>query len=46
MEFTDEAAMLEAAGLVVRAVDASSPNPKLTTADDLELLRAMLEARQ
>jgi 2-C-methyl-D-erythritol 4-phosphate cytidylyltransferase/2-C-methyl-D-erythritol 2,4-cyclodiphosphate synthase len=44
VELTDEAAMLEAAGLLVRAVDASSPNPKLTTADDLAVIRALLEA--
>ncbi len=40
-EWTDEAAILEAAGLTVRTVLATHPNPKLTTPADLLLLRAL-----
>jgi 2-C-methyl-D-erythritol 4-phosphate cytidylyltransferase len=39
--WTDEAALLEAAGFTVKAVDARWPNPKLTTPQDLQLLRAL-----
>jgi 2-C-methyl-D-erythritol 4-phosphate cytidylyltransferase len=41
----DEAAMLESLGVPVRSVVALRPNPKLTTVDDLRLIRMMLEAR-
>lgn len=44
-EWTDEAALLEAAGLPVRCVLASSPNPKLTTLHDLAAIRVLLEER-
>jgi 2-C-methyl-D-erythritol 4-phosphate cytidylyltransferase len=44
-EWTDEAALLEANGELVHAVDALHANPKLTTAGDLVLLRAILESR-
>lgn len=44
-EWTDEAALLEAAGLPVRCVLATAPNPKLTTAHDLVLIRELLEER-
>jgi 2-C-methyl-D-erythritol 4-phosphate cytidylyltransferase len=40
-EWTDEAAMLESLGMPVRSVVAHHPNPKLTTADDLRLIRAL-----
>jgi 2-C-methyl-D-erythritol 4-phosphate cytidylyltransferase len=43
--WTDEAAMLESLGLPVRSVVAERPNPKLTTVDDLRLIRLLLEAR-
>ncbi len=41
--WTDEAALLEAAGLPVRAVLARYPNPKVTTEADLQIVRAMVE---
>jgi 2-C-methyl-D-erythritol 4-phosphate cytidylyltransferase/2-C-methyl-D-erythritol 2,4-cyclodiphosphate synthase len=41
-EHTDEAALLEAAGFEVLAVEARRPNPKITTTADLELVRALL----
>jgi 2-C-methyl-D-erythritol 4-phosphate cytidylyltransferase len=41
--WTDEAALLEAAGLRVRAVLARHPNPKVTTGADLQIVRAMVE---
>jgi 2-C-methyl-D-erythritol 4-phosphate cytidylyltransferase len=41
--WTDEAALLEAAGLQVRAVLARQPNPKVTTGADLQIVRAMVE---
>jgi 2-C-methyl-D-erythritol 4-phosphate cytidylyltransferase/2-C-methyl-D-erythritol 2,4-cyclodiphosphate synthase len=41
-EHTDEAALLEAAGFEVLAVEARRPNPKITTAADLELVRALM----
>ncbi len=34
-QWTDEAALLEAAGMTVRSVEARYPNPKLTTPEDL-----------
>ena len=40
-EWTDEAALLEAVGLAVQTVVARWPNPKLTTPEDLPLLRAL-----
>ena len=43
--WTDEAAMLESLGLPVRSVVAERANPKLTTADDLRLIRLLLEER-
>lgn len=39
--WTDESALLEAAGFRVRAVVATHPNPKLTAPDDLDLVRAL-----
>ncbi len=45
-EWTDEAAMLEAAGLEVVAVEATRPNPKVTSAADLELVAALVEGRR
>lgn len=44
-DWIDEAAMLESLGEPVRSVVAQRPNPKLTTVDDLRLIRMMLEAR-
>ncbi len=44
--WTDEAALLEAAGLPVRCIEARSPNPKLTREDDLALFRALVGRRQ
>lgn len=43
-EWTDESALLETAGMRVHSVDARHPNPKLTTAADLRLLRALMGA--
>ena len=40
--WTDEAALLEEAGMAVRVVEACHPNPKLTTGQDLALLRALV----
>jgi 2-C-methyl-D-erythritol 4-phosphate cytidylyltransferase len=40
--WSDEAAVVEAAGRTVRAVAAGHPNPKITTAADLELVRALI----
>jgi 2-C-methyl-D-erythritol 4-phosphate cytidylyltransferase len=40
--WTDEAALLESAGIPVRSVLARHPNPKVTTAADLRLVRAMV----
>lgn len=45
-EWTDEAALLESLGMPVRCVLARSPNPKLTTADDLRMIRALVEDRR
>lgn len=42
--WTDEAALLESAGISVRAVLARHPNPKVTTEADLRVVRAMLES--
>lgn len=42
--WTDEAALLESAGIPVRSVLARSPNPKITTEADLRVVRAMLGA--
>jgi 2-C-methyl-D-erythritol 4-phosphate cytidylyltransferase len=43
--WTDEASMLESMGMPVRSVLAQRPNPKLTTEDDLQLIRALLRNR-
>jgi 2-C-methyl-D-erythritol 4-phosphate cytidylyltransferase len=43
-EFTDEASLMEAAGMPVRSVVAQHPNPKITTAEDLVLVRALVGA--
>lgn len=40
-EWTDESALLESVGMMVRSVEARQPNPKLTTASDLRLLRGL-----
>jgi 2-C-methyl-D-erythritol 4-phosphate cytidylyltransferase/2-C-methyl-D-erythritol 2,4-cyclodiphosphate synthase len=40
--WTDEAALLEAAGLSVQTVEALHPNPKITSAHDLRLIRALI----
>jgi 2-C-methyl-D-erythritol 4-phosphate cytidylyltransferase len=42
LEWSDEAAALEAAGLEVRTFEAQHPNPKITTPADLELVRILL----
>lgn len=42
-EWPDESALLEYAGLEVRSVAARYPNPKLTTASDLRLIRCLHE---
>jgi 2-C-methyl-D-erythritol 4-phosphate cytidylyltransferase len=44
-EFTDEAAALEAAGIPVQAVEAVHPNPKVTTPQDLAVIRHLWESR-
>jgi 2-C-methyl-D-erythritol 4-phosphate cytidylyltransferase len=41
-EFSDEAALLEWAGMTVRSVVANHPNPKLTRPSDLALMRGVL----
>jgi 2-C-methyl-D-erythritol 4-phosphate cytidylyltransferase len=41
--WTDEAALLESAGIPVHTVLARYPNPKITTEADLQILRAMAE---
>ena len=43
--WTDESAMLEILALPVRSVVARRPNPKLTTAAELPLIRSLLEGR-
>ena len=40
--WTDEATLLESAGIPVRSVLARHPNPKVTTEADLELMRAIM----
>ena len=40
--WTDEAALLESAGVPIRGVLARHPNPKVTTEADLQVLRAMV----
>lgn len=42
---TDDAALVEAAGHVVRIVEARSPNPKITRPEDLVSARALLASR-
>ena len=41
-EPTDEAQLLENAGIPVRLVESALPNPKLTTPDDMSTLKAMM----
>ncbi len=41
-EWSDEAALIEADEGLVRSVSAEHPNPKITTAADLELVRMMI----
>jgi 2-C-methyl-D-erythritol 4-phosphate cytidylyltransferase len=41
--WTDEASLLESAGIPVRSVLARHPNPKVTNQADLEVVRAMVE---
>lgn len=43
-DWTDEAAMMEFLGLPVCSVVASAPNPKLTTPEDLAVIRALWRA--
>jgi len=43
LEWSDEAALLETSGFEIRTVIAEHPNPKLTTAGDLEIIRPMAE---
>jgi 2-C-methyl-D-erythritol 4-phosphate cytidylyltransferase len=45
-EWTDEAALVEAAGGTVRTVLATHPNPKLTTPADLTLIRTLWAERR
>ena len=40
---TDDAAMVEALGFPVRLVNSTGPNPKLTTHDEYEFIKMMLE---
>lgn len=40
---TDDAAMVEAYGFKVKLVTSTGPNPKLTTIDDFDFIRMMLE---
>jgi len=44
--WTDEAALLESAGMPIRAVLARHPNPKVTTEADLRVVRAIVESPQ
>jgi 2-C-methyl-D-erythritol 4-phosphate cytidylyltransferase len=44
-EWSDEAALLEAAGRTVQAVESRHPNPKITTPADLDLVRVMMRGR-
>lgn len=41
-EWSDEAALIEVDGGEVRCVEAKRPNPKVTTAADLEVVRALI----
>jgi 2-C-methyl-D-erythritol 4-phosphate cytidylyltransferase len=41
--FTDDAAIVEAFGFMVKLVASSGPNPKLTTRDDMDFIGMMLE---
>lgn len=43
LDATDDAAMVEALGFMVKLVPSSSANPKLTTPDDLAFINMMLE---
>ena len=40
---TDDAAMVEALGFQVKLVNSTGPNPKLTTKDDSDFIKMMLE---
>jgi 2-C-methyl-D-erythritol 4-phosphate cytidylyltransferase len=44
--WTDEAALLEAAGLTVMTVEARHPNPKITSPEDLRLARAIVDRNE
>lgn len=44
--WTDEAALLEAAGLTVLTVEARHPNPKITSQEDLRLVRALVDRNE
>lgn len=46
LDVSDEAVLLERAGMRVTIVEAAHPNPKITVPADLALARALLEARQ
>jgi 2-C-methyl-D-erythritol 4-phosphate cytidylyltransferase len=46
LDATDDAALVEALGFMVKLVPSSGPNPKLTTPDDLEFVRMMLEREE
>ncbi len=43
--FTDDASLLEAAGFKVKVVVPTGPNPKVTTVDDLEMVRTIIKER-
>jgi len=42
---TDDAALVEAYGFKVKMVESTRPNPKLTTRDDMDFIRMMLEKK-
>ncbi|MFW5830455.1 MAG: 2-C-methyl-D-erythritol 4-phosphate cytidylyltransferase, partial [Planctomycetota bacterium] len=42
LQATDDSQILEAAGVTVRLVPSTAPNPKITWERDLELVRALL----
>lgn len=43
LDTTDDAALVEAMGFMVRLVPSTGPNPKLTTSDDMEFIRMIIE---
>jgi 2-C-methyl-D-erythritol 4-phosphate cytidylyltransferase len=45
LEFTDEAALLESFGIPVRVVPGDRTNIKVTHAEDLDIVRAIIEHR-